>query len=553
MAATVIALSTAQAVATNAIAVPIEPEKPLPGQMKRIASVPLGAEITGLTLSPQGELFFNVQHPSDALAPPFNKAVVGIMEGINLEHLTSANLPNAELTVPSGNAKYVVTTLFGDYNVLFNGGDTFDLPGFPGIGSIQDASQQITITESNDPDFNSFIPIDATSGYLFTNWEDRPGGMSRVKLVKNSLDRWTVDTSDPNHIMNIDFGQVGGTWVNCFGTTTPWQTPLSAEELYWDITANWNNPNDPYHGDVANLAEHLGVYPNPYRYGYNVEVTAPTAPIPQPVKRFAMGRFSHENAVIMPDKRTVYQSDDGTDTVFFKFVADRAGDLSAGTLYAAKVTQDLGTNPATTGFNVEWVRLGSNSDRAIAAVVASFDGIGPEQFVAGQNSYITDAEISAWAEKVKKGGKGSPLTFRERAIPFLESRKAAAALGATAEFRKMEGVNINYQSAADGSVPYMYMAMSEIGEGMADDVGDIRLDERICGVVYRMRLDTNFNVRRMEPAVTGGAYDANDPLNRCDAGAVANPDNLIVLTNGWVVIGEDTSKHENNMLWLLHR
>ena len=42
-------------------------------------------------------------------------------------------------------------------------------------------------------------------------------------------------------------------------------------------------------------------------------------------KRYAMGRFSHENSVVMPDLKTVYFGDDGTDVVFFKFVADEPG------------------------------------------------------------------------------------------------------------------------------------------------------------------------------------------------------------------------------------
>ena len=40
----------------------------------------------------------------------------------------------------------------------------------------------------------------------------------------------------------------------------------------------------------------------------------------------------------------------------------------------------------------------------------------------------------------------------------------------------MEGVVINYDGAASGSVPYMYVAMSEVGKGMVDDIGDIQLD-----------------------------------------------------------------------------
>lgn len=36
------------------------------------------------------------------------------------------------------------------------------------------------IKTSNDPDFSAYVATGANEGYLFTNWEDRPGGMSGV-------------------------------------------------------------------------------------------------------------------------------------------------------------------------------------------------------------------------------------------------------------------------------------------------------------------------------------------------------------------------------------
>jgi len=35
-------------------------------------------------------------------------------------------------------------------------------------------------------------------------------------------------------------------------------------------------------------------------------------------------------AQVMPDNKTAYITDDGTNVAFFKFVADKAGDVSAG-------------------------------------------------------------------------------------------------------------------------------------------------------------------------------------------------------------------------------
>ena len=54
----------------------------------------------------------------------------------------------------------------------------------------------------------------------------------------------------------------------------------------------------------------------------------------------------------------------------------------------------------------------------------------------------------------------------------------------------------------------------------------------------------------MEPAVVGGAYDSSLAINQCDVEGIAQPDNVAVLDDGRVLIGEDTGNHNNNMLWL---
>lgn len=54
-------------------------------------------------------------------------------------------------------------------------------------------------------------------------------------------------------------------------------------------------------------------------------------------KHFSMGRTSVELPFVMPDNRTVYIMDDGTNRVMTVYKADIPGDLSSGTLYASKV------------------------------------------------------------------------------------------------------------------------------------------------------------------------------------------------------------------------
>ena len=266
--------------------------------------------------------------------------------------------------------------------------------------------------------------------------------------------------------MMQDLSGMNGGWVLCFGSISPWGTPLLSEELYFSDTVNWNNPSYHYHSDQQELADYLGYYPNPYDYGWIVEITDPDTPTPSFDKQLSLGRFSHENAQVMPDQKTVYLSDDEYGTVLFKFVADTVGDLESGTLYAARLTQDSGSNPATTGFDVEWIELASSSDTQIEAWIDEYDGITTSDFIAGENSYISDEEINDWAESILDedlNGDGDVGTAADDRVAFLESRKAAGAIGATDEWNKMEGVVFN--SEAPG---YVYLAMSDIRNDMSD-------------------------------------------------------------------------------------
>jgi secreted PhoX family phosphatase len=81
-----------------------------------------------------------------------------------------------------------------------------------------------------------------------------------------------------------------------------------------------------------------------------------------------MGRFSMEQAQVMPDGKTVYYGDDGTNRILYKFVAEETGDLSRGTLYAARVTQ-----LEDESFAIEWIELGAGDDRVIWRAIRELD------------------------------------------------------------------------------------------------------------------------------------------------------------------------------------
>ncbi|MCF6283151.1 MAG: DUF839 domain-containing protein [Candidatus Polarisedimenticolaceae bacterium] len=544
----------------------------IPEGLKRLVTAPLGAEFTGLFLNSDNTLFLNVQHPSttnvtaDTHGMVFNKGSVGVIVGEDFSSLP-ANLAALDLPILTAD-KELVQTAVGTYQVLAQQDDVMNDGN--NMGDILAADGTTLIKNSNDPDFNGVISDGGGGFYLYTNWEDRPGGMSRLQLSGLTSAGYGSITQEGM----LDFASVQGTWVNCFGTVSPWGTPLSSEELYFDDTADWFDSTYAYFSNPQSLATYLGYptdgsgnWPNPYRYGYIVEMSNAADGILANVtvnKLEALGRFSHENAVVMPDQKTVFLSDDGTGVVFFKFVADAAGDMSAGTLYAAKITQTSGvSDPAEAAFGIEWVMLSHGNEATIESAMASYDGT----FAAA--SYITDQEINDWAEaKLSQDLDGSGTVavdpFTDDRPAFLESRKAAVALGATGEFRKMEGVNINYTlaanwwnaGAADGTQAYMYMAMSSFDQTMSDGEGDIQLDgtHGKCGVVYRMKLTKNANgevdAKTMMPAIVGGPYYADRTVNECSVNNISNPDNLVVLDDGRLLIGEDTGNHENNVIWL---
>lgn len=217
--------------------------------------------------------------------------------------------------------------------------------------------------------------------------------------------------------------------------------------------------------------------------------------------------------------------------------------MSAGTLYAAKVEQDATTDSAKAGFDITWIELAHGTNSDIEGWIDEYDGIDESDFVDVDNTnYISDAEVAAWAA-------GAAADDR---VAFLETLKAAEAKGATVEFNKMEGININFAGVASGAVPFMYVGMADVTGAMSDETGDIQVSENRCGIVYRFGLTSSYDVIRMDPVLIGGAYDSTAATDRCDPNGIAQPDNITVLNDGRVLVGEDTSNHKNNMLWLFN-
>ena len=94
---------------------------------------------------------------------------------------------------------------------------------------------------------------------------------------------------------------------------------------------------------------------------------------------------------------------------------------------------------------------------------------------------------------------------------------------------------------------------------------DVRMAENPCGAVYALdaasnrkdstgkSIDSAYAFDKMYNLVSGRLRSYDDPAlaaNTCDIDGIAEPDNLTYLPgSGVVIIGEDTSRHEIDMIW----
>ena len=546
----------------------------------RIATMPTGAEVTGLTSNGLGELFLNAQHPggSNYFEEGKPSAQIGYMHGFDSRTYTGGDLP-----IPADGDKGKVNTAGSSYVVFGKAGDKLGSDQL--LGGVYDTSGNLMYV-SNAPDFNGFVPVGANKAYLYTGWEGagRDGASAVSKLTLNKVDgKWNADLASSKM---LDLSSVDGMQVLCSGIVTPWGTPLMAEEYFFYETAMWNHPdnhdddekiffrggNDITFIKPKNMNKYLGRMSNPYRYGYMVELNSAASKNDEElVKHYSTGRLSHETAAVMPDMKTVYMSDDDSGVykhkkyntssggVFFKFVADRKGDLSSGALYAAKLEQDDNADPQKAGFNVSWVLLGHSTNAQIGQWISEYDSVKVADYKEGQSSYISATDIANWAE-AKTGkdmnGDGTIGSYKDDRPAFLESRRAAAALGATNEWDKLEGV-----TSRDDKV---FIAVSAVSFTMdkswghldwasgvkdKDNAGAIALNAESCGGTYVGTTDANYSITRLEPYVMG----KTTADGKCDNALPANPDNILAMSDGSLLIGEDAGKkkHPVDMLWMV--
>ena len=478
------------------------------------------------------------------------------------------------------------------FHTLLRSGDAPD--GDPVFGQLVDQTGAAiyegaspAISDSNE--HTSLLPI-GDRLFSVSQFENNPGAMFLIELDQNRENGLLA----PKALWQIDQTSVHGGWTHCAATVTPWNTHLASEE--YEVNARNLNTStgeipSSYYDDMARYfgGDYLSM--NPYWWGWNIEVKVDAVgdndPTTTLTKHYAMGRLAFELSYVMPDKKTVYMSDDGTNVGLFMFVADTAGDLSAGNLYAAKwnQTSSAGLGAADLG----WVDLGHATDAEIAAHLALsgtgrvnfadiFDAVDP----VGASDASDPATICPATYTPVKAGDVGPSSEKveclkvksgmEQVASRLETRRYAALMGATTEFRKEEGITF------DPASKRLFISMSEVERGMENFAKDgsaslkydlssanhIQLDDyNLCGGVYQLALGTDaaigsdYVAQTMQGLVAGipASYPGTSPYATytCDKDGIANPDNLTFIKGrNKLIIGEDTgSGHQNDAIWLL--
>ena len=453
-------------------------------------------------------------------------------------------------------------------------GQVFDINGNP-IKS-EDGSEWI----SNSNDFASLLTGKDDKLYMVSHFEDSPGSMYVTELNQDTGNgKLSAVRTQP-----LNFSSYKGDWVQCAGRVTPWGTHLGSEEYEPDAKAidsvtraldSYDNNQALYFGlDPKATTPDAFIDVNPYYYGYQIEVKVDDFDHVTPQKHYAMGRVAHELAYVMPNQKTAYISDDGTNVGLFRFEADKEGDLSSGVLYVAKWKQTRADGAGSA--DLGWISLGHATDAEIRSYVDQklsfgdiFDSADPTDETAGtcpDSFSFVNTTRGTECLKVKDG--------MEKAASRLETRRYAAMNGGTTEFRKMEGITHN----PDDNV--LYIGMSSIERGMEDNFSkakdtdkydrggnnDIKLPLNRCGAVYALDLDDNYLAKNMHSLVEGipvtesyGAaddsqkYDEAGPFanNKCHLDGLANPDNVTFIPGyKTLIIGEDTGDgHQNDLIW----
>ena len=355
---------------------------------------------------------------------------------------------------------------------------------------------------------------------------------------------------------NIDTSKANGLWITCGASLSPWNTHLSSEEYEPDAPFAMNNVQFKTFSRNLYGSETRA---NPYHYGHLPEITVHADGAGSVKKHYCLGRISHELVQVMPDNRTVLMGDDATNSGLFVFLADKEKELSAGTLYVAKIGAGFSIDPAAAGAELSWIKLGHASSAEIEHMANTLK---PADIMTVLTSDPADTSFT----RIFNNGAANWIKIKpgmQKAAAFLETHRYAYLMGGSMGFTKMEGTTVNVKDkVAYSALQNIQDSMVRTGKGWNAASG-IALDKPlIAGGVMAHTLaggqkdasgatiDSEWMPVRTKALLMGEDIPADALGNKAHPDKIANPDNLKFSEKmRTLFIGEDSGSHVNNFLW----
>ena len=423
-----------------------------------------------------------------------------------------------------------------------------------------DGTSLLTVPNANVPGVKG-NPVFAVVQFEYTTWaQDGVTGMygklpSPIAVLTLDQDPSTGKLSLVKY-HNVDTSSVNGLWITCGASLSPWGTHLSSEE--YEPNAFTAATDAQFKAFSKNLYG-SETAANPYNYGHMPEVTVNPDGTASIKKHYNLGRISHELVQVMPDNRTVFMGDDATNSGYFVFVADKEKDLSAGTLYVAKVGAGFSIDPAAPAAPLSWIKLGSATSAEIKTLATTLK---PTDIMSVST---TDPQDGSYT-KVNANGKTEWIKLMpgmEKAAAFLETHRYAALVGASMGFSKMEGKTVNIKDKVAYSALQNCVSSMVAGNAYNTVGNGVSIPKALnAGAVMALNLKgglkdtsgTSINSEWMpvdtKALITGEDITADALGNTANPEKIANPDNLkFSETLRTLFIGEDSSQHVNNFLW----